>query len=66
MEFILVYFIDDYPENGGGNEVEFFNTAEELDKRVSEVMPSHEIIAAGQLDKYTYKAVEYITKIERQ
>lgn len=64
--FILVYYIDDYPENGGGIKYEEFETSGELDKRVSEIYNSCDILAAGELDRYSYKVVEIVTKVERE
>lgn len=64
--YILVYYIDDYPDNGGGPKYEEFETSEELDKRVSEIYNSHDIWAVGELDRYSYKEVEIVTKVERE
>lgn len=65
-KYILVYEIDDYPECGGGTEVEFFEATEEqeMHKRVNELASTDErvsIITAGFLQtEYEYKPVEIV------
>ena len=65
-KYILVYEIDDYPDCGGGTQVEFFeaNAEQEMHKRVNELASTDErisIITAGFLKtEYEYKPVEII------
>jgi hypothetical protein len=65
-KYILVYEIDDYPDFGGGTQVEFFeaNAEQEMHKRVNELASTDErisIITAGFLQtEYEYKPVEII------
>jgi len=68
MKYILVYDVSGYPEEGGGTYYEDFESVESLDKRVSQIMTDKQnsLVAAGEFKPYEYKAVEYITKIERQ
>ena len=66
MKYILVYFVNGYCEEGGGDQVEFLEDSEHLDKRVEEIlMDGHELIAAGELKEYKYKTVEVIKKVVR-
>lgn len=65
-DFILVYNVDDYPEMGGGIQYEEFETSAELDNRVSEIYNADNILAVGKLDRYSYKVVEIVTKVERE
>lgn len=64
-KYILVYNVNEYPDMGGGIHFEDFETEQELDKRVSEVMPEHEIFAVGELKAFEYKAIDWITKVQR-
>jgi len=66
VKYILVYEIDDYPDNGGGTKYEEFNTVEALDKRVIEIYNFHDITIAGKVEEFKYKPVETVTKIERE
>jgi len=68
MKYILVYDVNGYPEEGGGTYYEEFDTIQSLDNRVSEIMTDKQntLVAAGEFKPYEYKAVEYITKIERK
>lgn len=68
MKYIIVYQVHDYPGMGGGTYYQEFDTPELLDKKVSEVMGNkdHSLTIAGEFNAYEYKAVEYVTKIERQ
>lgn len=66
MKYVLIYYIDNYPEMGGGLKVEWFETSEELDKAVERIFNCHEIHGAGEFNPFEYKAVEYATKIERK
>ncbi len=65
-KYILVYEIEDYPDCGGGTEVEFFDAYSEqkMHNRVNDLASKDErvkIIAAGFLQtEYEYKPVEII------
>jgi hypothetical protein len=67
-KFIVVYEVNDYPDCGGGTYYEEFASDELLDKRVSEIVldKRNSLTVAGELKTYEYKAVEYVTKVERQ
>ena len=65
-DFILVYYIDDYCDNGGGIHVEWFDTSDLLDKRVSEVYPQHGIIDAGHVAHFEYEEVQKVTIVKRK
>lgn len=67
MKYILIYDIDEYPEMGGGLQVDFAETATILDEMVEKIMQEgHTLIAAGELNEYTYKTVEVIKKVVRE
>lgn len=67
MRYILVYHVNDYPEMGGGFHYEEFNIVEDLDQRVEDVMTQgHDIHAAGELKRFTYKTVEVVKKVVRE
>ena len=63
-KYILVYEIDDYPEMGGGTEVEFFEEEQKLHERVNELASNDErvsITTAGFLSvEYDYKPIEIV------
>lgn len=67
---ILVYEINDYPNNGGGTQVEFFeaDAEQEMHKRVNDLASTDDrisIITAGFLQtEYEYKPVEIIKKYQ--
>ncbi len=62
--YILVYEIDDYPDCGGGIQVEFFEKEQEMHRQVNELASTDErisIITAGYLHaEYEYKPIEII------
>jgi hypothetical protein len=66
MKYVLIYHIDDYLEMGGGLQVEWFETLNELDKAVEKIFNCHTIHGAGEFNPFEYEAVEYATKIERK
>ena len=65
-KLILVYYVDDYPDNGGGYHYEELKTEAELDKRVEEIYKNRgELIVCGYIIPFEYKPVEIVTKVER-
>jgi hypothetical protein len=63
--YILLYDVDDYPDNGGGLHFMEFETIERLDEEVEAIYNTHKIILAGKVERYTYNPIEIITKIKR-
>lgn len=64
-KFILVYEVDEYPENGGGICYEEYASADKLDEAVIKIWNYHKVLFAGEGLMYTYRPVETVTKIER-
>lgn len=63
--YVLVYFIDDYPESGGGLYFERFETIDQLDQRVQIIYNTCEIKLTGLVKEISYEEVEIVTKIKR-
>lgn len=63
--YVLVYFIDDYPESGGGFYFERFETIEQLDLRVESIYNTCEIKLTGLVKEISYEEVEIVTKVKR-
>lgn len=63
-KYIIVYEIDDYPEMGGGKDIEIFDTENEMHDRVNELAVRNNklrIIIAGFLQfGFEYKPIEII------
>jgi hypothetical protein len=68
-KYILVYSIDDYPDNGGGTFIEYPKDESDLIERVNLLNTKYQEIfkveCAGFLSsEITFKAVKYATKLE--
>lgn len=64
-KYILVTYINDYWENGGGLQFDRFKTIEELDAFVQEKYNFREILLAGEVREIKYEEVEIVTKVKR-
>lgn len=68
-KYILVYEINDYPDAGGGIQVEYPKDEQEMHKRVEELHINYKdivnILDAGFLQvEYKYEAIKYATRFE--
>ena len=66
-EYILIWYIRDFPENGGGREYALFKNILEVEEKVNELTKDEKITISfcGHLkDEITFKAVEKITRWE--
>ena len=66
-DYVLIWDINDYPENGGGTEYELLENISEVEKKVNEITrdPRIIILFCGHLrDEIKFKAVEKVTRWE--
>lgn len=67
--FFLLWNVNDYPEMGGGNFFEYFETAEEMDKFVNQNLINQNrygiILACKIEESFIYTAKEKVTILER-
>lgn len=67
MKYILVYYVKDFPEMGGGLYYLIFNSVQDMDLAVNNLDLNKTIIKfAGEVRKeFKYQVVEKIVKMER-
>ena len=69
INYILVYEISDYPENGGGYDYMTFENIQDMEDQVNRLNTQHEDrfsikIAAEVKSEITFKPVEIITRLQ--
>lgn len=68
--YVLIWQVNDYPENGGGLQWRSFQTVEEMDAKVDQLLSEHgdkfKIDASYSiLEEIKYQPVAVITKLAR-
>lgn len=70
-QYLIIYEILDYPENGGGMRYEVFETPELMDRKVQNMADrpdfKFDILLTARLgEQYEYAPVEIVKKFERR
>jgi hypothetical protein len=67
-DYILIWDINDYPDNGGGTEYDLFENISDVEKKVNELTEDTRDISisfCGRLrEEIKFKAVEKVTRWE--